>query len=265
MMDNFKPGDFSNPTLMNNQAELADEFMIKLAQAELSPEEQSEFEDILGGADEPGGEEEDPNAVDQEDAELPDIDTDASEMESISNLIPWDSFVIIFDPHYSKLLEETNGLPPAKAKAKSYYIYFSPENKRLEGVVNKRYIGGYGTKDLGEDFSFLKTLSEEGFAPEWKDLLLTDIDELPAVMNEKTKENLRESNDEVDENARKEEDVLDDDGQDPALNDPVESAEDAGPAPQGNVGDTSGLPMAAKVNDIKMRRQARNSILNELS
>lgn len=183
---------------------------------------------------------------------LPDMDTDTSEMEAIKSLIPWDSFSINFDPHYSKLLEETLGLPPTKAKAKSFYIYFAPENKRLEGVVNKRYIGGYGTKEeLGDDLSFIKELSAEGFSPEWKDKLLTDIDELPAVENSMVAEKLKEKTKE-DQPQEMESNEVTTPTPAPAK---APTQEVAPPTPVGKV-DTSTLPKAANVN-LVMRRMSR--------
>jgi hypothetical protein len=185
---------------------------------------------------------------------LPDMDTDDSEMEAIKSLIPWDSFSINFDPHYSKLLEETLGLPPTKAKAKSFYIYFAPENQRLEGVVNKRYIGGYGTKEkMGEDLTFIKELSEEGFSPEWKEKLLTSIDELPAVENSLVAEKLKEKSKEVTEE-QPTDGLAQNEVSTPA---PAKKTQEmAPPTPSGPKVDTSKLPTASS-KEVAMRRMSR--------
>jgi len=190
--------------------------------------------------------------------QLPDMDTDDSEMEAIKSLIPWDSFSINFDPHYSKLLEETLGLPPTKAKAKSFYIYFAPENQRLEGVVNKRYIGGYGTKEkMGEDLTFIKELSEEGFSPEWKEKILTSIDELPAVENSLVAEKLKEKTKEVTEKDDLQKNEVVTKKPDNTIKFPQKTQEVAGPTPSGPKVDTDDLQMAANLKNIVMKRMSR--------
>lgn len=247
----------------SNEWEIESDFLTRIAQTDVDPNKAQDFGGALQNADAPAENAPPADPIDgapaDEQGALPDLDTDMEEMDAIKELIPWDSFGIIFDPHYSKLLEETLGLPPAKAKAKSYYIYFSPENKRLEGVVNKRYIGGYGTKeDLGEDFAFLKTLSPEGFAPDWKEKLLTDIDEMPAVQNSAVTEDLREkakeSEEGEDDRINKEEVETDQEPADNTVKFP--SKEVAPPKPVGKV-DTNQMPLAAKVKDITLRRMSR--------
>ncbi len=246
---------------MTDELEIESEFY-RIAQTDLAPDEAKDFSAELDAPEETPVD----DAVDAEGA-LPTVDTDMEEMNAIKELVPWDSFGIIFDPHYAQVLTETLGLPPAKAKAKSFYIYFSPENKRLEGVVNKRYVGGYGTKEeLGEDFSFIKKLSPEGFAPDWKEKLLTNIDELPAVQNESTREKLREAGDEEE----KSEDIAEtDNGQakDNTVKFPAnkpEPSQTIAPQPVGNV-DTNQLPLAAKRNEVFMRRQSRMKEINNLT
>lgn len=227
---------------------------------------------------------------------LPDIDTDATEMQAVKDLIPWDSFVILMDPHYAKLLQDSLSLPEPKAKSKSFYIYFSPENKRVEGIVNKRYVGGYGQKEqLGEDLAYLKTLSAEGFSPDWKDKLLSDIDELPAVENSNIKEELREKQKESEEKAEKEEDeVMGEAPTDKIISDteaPEESSEAAAaegedeegqnqededlslpkkkkksppvakPEPVGKVDTTQ---LAASLKDVRLKRLARLNKINKM-
>jgi hypothetical protein len=254
---------------MNDELEIEGEFLRRIAQTDLTADEAKEFggamDDSVNQAPEESATAGDPIA--NENQELPNLDTDMDEMNAIKQLIPWDSFGIIFDPHYSKLLEETLGLPPAKAKAKSYYIYFSPENKRLEGVVNKRYIGGYGTKeDLGEDFAFIKQLSPEGFSPDWKEKLLTDIDELPAVENENVKEQLRDKADQSDQNEDQrieKEEVETETPADNTVQFPSKSNEVAPPQPVGKV-DTNQMPLAAKMHDITMRRMSRMKAFKSL-
>lgn len=246
---------------MNDELEIEGEFFKRMAQTDISTDEAKDFGGALEDAtDQPAMEEAtagDPTA--EEGSALPNLDTDMDEMKSIKNLIPWDSFGIIFDPHYSKLLEETLGLPPTKAKAKSYYIYFSPENKRLEGVVNKRYIGGYGTKeDLGEDFAFIKTLSPEGFSPDWKEKLLTDIDELPAVENENVKEELRQRAEDSEES---EDERIGEEGSKDQVDLPEAaptapaSSDVAPPQPVGKVNPSE--MAAAHLRDVTMRRMSR--------
>lgn len=236
----------------SNESEIEGDFLIRLAQTELNPDQAKDFSSILNDTSDT-----DPTSQGnpgEEDGPLPNLDQDMSEMDAIKELIPWDSFGIIFDPHYAKLLEETLGLPPAKSKAKSYYIYFSPENKRLEGVVNKRYIGGYGTKEeLGEDFSFLKTLSPEGFSPDWKEKLLTDIDEMPAVENSAVKEELRDKNKQEESNEVTTDKPADNTGKFPSKS---PSKEVAPPQPVGKV-DTNEMPLAASMKDIAIRRMSR--------
>jgi len=243
----------------SNELEIANGFY-RIAQTELAAEEAQDFGGALQDAAAPNDAEADQVApTDNPDIgnDLPSLDTDMDEMQAIKNLIPWDSFGIIFDTHYAKLLEESIGLPPTKAKAKSFFIYFSPENKRLEGVVNKRYIGGYGTKeDLGDDFSFLKTLSPEGFSPDWKEKLLTDIDEMPAVENSNMRESLREKAKESDED---EEVQIGDEVAKEGIDEVAQSegpGEMAPPTPVGNV-NTDELDMAARMRDIAMRRMSR--------
>jgi hypothetical protein len=247
---------------MNDELEIEGEFLRRIAQTDLTADEAKEFggamDDSVNQAPEESATAGDPLA--EENKELPNLDTDMDEMNAIKQLIPWDSFGIIFDPHYSKLLEETLGLPPAKAKAKSYYIYFSPENKRLEGVVNKRYIGGYGTKeDLGEDFAFIKTLSPEGFSPDWKEKLLTDIDELPAVENENVKEELRqkaEESDQGEDQRIEKEEVETETPADNTVQFPDKSKDVPAPQPVGKVNPDE-MPLAARMRDITMRRMSR--------
>ena len=231
---------------------MQDEFT-RTAQVALSPDEAAGVSDELGGGAEATPEAPAGGPQDAAGEALPDMDTDESEMEAIKTLLPWDSFSINFDPHYSKLLEETLGLPPAKAKAKSFYIYFAPENKRMEGVVNKRYIGGYGTKeDLGEDFAFIKSLSPEGFSPEWSDKLLTDIDELPAVENTMVADKLKEKSKEQSE--QEEPEQADNTVQFPAPK--KQTQEVAPPTPVGKA-EEGEMPLAAKMRDISMRRMSR--------
>jgi len=184
---------WKTPMPTNDERLLEIEFLKKFA-AEGDPEE--DVPALPDPAGEEGGDAERDldETLPEEDlgGELPNLDTDQAEMQAVKDLIPWDSFVIIFDPHYAKVLQDELTLPEPKAKSKSFYIYYSPENKRIEGIVNKRYVGGFGEKEeLGEDFEFLKSLSPEGFPPDWKDKLLTNIDELPAVENSKVKEELK--------------------------------------------------------------------------
>jgi hypothetical protein len=203
---------------------------------------------------------------------LPSIDTDEAEMEAVKELIPWDSFVILFDPHYAKLLQDSLQLPEPKAKSKSFYIYFSPENKRVEGIVNKRYVGGYNQKEvLGEDFSFLKSLSAEGFPGDWKEKLLCDIDELPAVENSKVKDELRkkqEDKEEAEEEGGEAEPSLEAPAETPEAPEGEEGAKAKAPTqevpPPPSVGkvDTKGL---ASINQFKMRKFARNSKMNKIA
>ncbi len=229
--------------------------LTRTAQVALSDSEAAGADEALATADDATPEEPLGGPQDAAGQALPDMDTDQSEMEAIKSLIPWDSFSINFDPHYSKLLEEKLGLPPTKAKAKSFYIYFAPENQRLEGVVNKRYIGGFGTKEkMGEDLTFIKELSEEGFSPEWKEKLLTSIDTMPAVENsavaEKLKEKAEEVTDEVADDGLAQNEVTT-----PAPAKPTQ--EMAPPTPSGPKVDTNDLQMAAKLNDIVMKRMSR--------
>ena len=254
----------------SNEKELASLFykemqddarLTRTAQVALDANEAAGAEEALATADDATPETPEGGPMDAGGEALPAMDTDESEMEAIKSLIPWDSFSINFDPHYSKLLEETLGLPPAKAKAKSFYIYFAPENKRLEGVVNKRYIGGYGTKeDLGEDLTFIKELSEEGFSPEWKDKLLTDIDELPAVENSMVAEKLKEKTKELTEGEEEEdkgEEGVNIPTQDNSVKFPAKTQEVAGPTPSGPKVDTNDLALAAKRNEVAMKRMSR--------
>ena len=231
---------------------MQEEEFTRTAQVALSPDEAAGVSDELGGGAEATPEAPAGGPQDAAGEALPDMDTDESEMEAIKTLLPWDSFSINFDPHYSKLLEETLGLPPAKAKAKSFYIYFAPENKRMEGVVNKRYIGGYGTKeDLGEDFAFIKSLSPEGFSPEWSEKLLTDSDELPAVENTMVADKLKEKSKEVSE---EEPEQADNTVQLPSPK--KQTQEVAPPTPVGKA-EPEQMPLAAKMRDISMRRMSR--------
>jgi hypothetical protein len=193
-------------TFMSNDEQILEMEFLKKFAAEGDVDQTTAEEDPIDLPDPEDSEEENnlDETLPEEDAgaELPDMDSDQAEMQMVKDLIPWDSFVIIFDPHYAKTLQDNLSLPEPKSKSKSFYIYFSPENKRLEGIVNKRYVGGFGEKEsLGEDFEFLKSLSPEGFPPDWKDKLLTDIDEMPAVENSKVKEELKMKQQEEEEDA----------------------------------------------------------------
>lgn len=235
--------------------EMQEESIVRTAQVSLGDDQAAQAQDALATADDATPEEPFGGPQDAAGQALPDMDTDESEMQAIKSLIPWDSFSISFDPHYSKVLEETLGLPPTKAKAKSFYIYFAPENKRLEGVVNKRYIGGYGTKEkMGDDLTFIKELSEEGFSPEWKEKLLTDIDELPAVENSMVADKLREKAKEVAEEPEQDELASNEVSTQPSKKPTQEMAP---PNPSGPKVDPSELNMAAGVQDISMRRMSR--------
>ena len=243
---------------------LADERnLTRTAQVALGPDETAEATNALDANMDATPETPAGGPQDAAGQELPDLDTDESEMDAIKTLLPWDSFSIIFDPHYSGLLEETLQLPPAKAKAKSFYIYFAPENKRLEGVVNKRYIGGYGTKEeMGEDFEFIKGLSPEGFSPEWREKLLTPIDELPAVENTMVAEKLREKSKQSSEEAN----------QESVETPPAPPAPEGGPAAAPSVAPPTPvgkacpgqMPAAAKWKEMTMRRMSRLKMLKSI-
>lgn len=249
----------------SNEKELANLFFKEMqeeavftrtAQTALDTNEAAGAEQALATADDAPPEEPLGGPQDAAGEALPDMDTDASEMEAIKSLIPWDSFSIGFDAHYAALLEKTLDLPPMKAKAKSFYIYFAPENKRLEGVVNKKYIGGYGTKEkMGEDLTFIKSLSEEGFSPEWKDKLLTSIDELPAVENSMVADKLKEKTKEVTENEGENQNEVTTPAPAPKpAGGPTQ--EMAPPTPSGPKVNTNNLPTAV-TKEIAMRRMSR--------
>lgn len=251
--------------ISSNDREIADAFfkemqgdsLVRVAQVDLNQSEGAQAAEALGTTEDAPVEEPAGGPQDAAGQALPDMDTDSSEMEAIKSLLPWDSFSISFDPHYAKVLEETLGLPPTKAKAKSFYIYFAPENKRLEGVVNKRYIGGYGTKEeMGEDLTFIKSLSEEGFSPEWKEKLLTDIDELPAVENSMVADKLREKAKEVTDKETSQDQLSSNEveTQTPAKS---PTQEVAPPTPSGPKVNPNELEMAAGSKDIAMRRMSR--------
>ncbi len=256
-MSEFKPGQYSN--LPNNyEDEIANNFLMALAQ----PQDDT-LEDILN-QDDGGGEGNLDAQMDGEEA-LPDIDTDQAETEAIGNLIKWDKFVILFDPHYANKMEEDNQLPEPKAKAKSFMLYYEPENKRVEGVVNKKYVGGYKTKEeLGEDLTFLKSLSEEGFSPDWKEKLFRDIDELPMIENENLKSKVEEKGDKIEEEEEKkaedEEKLVDGDEE----NNQRGTDEKEGPSgqelpppsPVGSV-ETSQQPRPASRKELTIRRLSR--------
>lgn len=238
--------------------EANDRALTRLAQTAVSQDEAAAADNALATTEDATPEAPAGGPQDAAGETLPPMDTDTDEMEAIKTLLPWDSFSIDFDPHYSKFLEEQTGLPPMKAKAKSFYIYFAPENKRLEGVVNKRYIGGYGTKEeLGEDFAFIKTLSPEGFSPEWKEKLLTDIDELSAVENPAVVDKLREKTKEKTENPENNSEELGKEiDKENTVQFPQKSQEVAPPQPVGKV-NTNELPLAAKEKSMVMRRMSR--------
>jgi len=226
----------------------------------------------LGGPDsEAGGLDLDetlaPGEPDGGESGLPSVDTDAAEMQAVKDLIPWDSFVIILDPHYAKLLEDTLQLPQPKAMNKSFYIYFSPEGKRVEGIVNKRYVGGYNQKEkLGEEFEFLKSLSPEGFPGDWKEKLLHDIDELPAVENTKVKEELRKKYEDKEEDEEKEKKEAPKPEETPEPEAPAGGeakapSQKVPPPPSVGKVPTTGL---AALKEISMRRFARLNKINKI-
>jgi len=187
---------------ISSEKNIEQDFFRRLAQSIPEIEDAEEIDNPSAGVDD---EDVDPDALDEtldpgapgngEDA-LPDIDTDMAEMQAVKDLIPWDSFSILQDQHYAKLLVDTVSLPEPKAKSKSFYIYYDPEMKRVDGILNKRLVGGYAEKEkLGDDLAFLKQLSPEGFPPEWKEKILMDIDEVPPVENSQIREKIREQQD----------------------------------------------------------------------
>jgi len=241
---------------------------------------EGEVDPMLGGGEVPdtvGGEVQgegnpldeklDPSLPDEDESALPEMDADMAEKQAVKDLIPWDSFVILFDPHYAKTLQDSLQLPEPKAKSKSFYIYYAPENMRIEGIINKRYVGGYGQKEtLGEDFEFMKKQSPEGFPPDWKEKAMSEIDELPAIENSKVKEELRKESEDVEE---EEEDVVNEEADVADLEEGEEkedntvkfpgkkkTQEQAKPKPSGNV-DTAELPLAANIKELHFRRFAR--------
>lgn len=210
----------------------------------------------------------DPGAPGNGEDNLPDIDTDMAEMQAVKELIPWDSFSILQDQHYAKLLVDTLSLPDPKAKAKSFYIYYDPELKRIDGIVNKRLVGGYAEKEkLGDDLSFLKTLSPEGFPPEWKDKLLRDIDEVPSVENSQIRDKVREQQEiteekEDDKEANKEEEQIQKTGEESAMpaQPQAQTQELPKPEPVGKMP----AGQAADLNRFYMRKLSRLESLKNI-
>jgi len=248
-----------------SESELESNLIFQMAQLE----EDESLNDILDSLPEEEGSKDkiDPSLNPESEENLPDMDADMEEAQAVKDLIPWDSFVIIFDPHYSQLLTDTLSLPEPKAKAKSFYIYFSPENKRLEGILNKRYIGGYDEKEkLGDDFEFIKSLSPEGFPAEWKKKILTDIDESPAVENQDIKEELEkkepEEEETVEETDVEETDVEETDVEETEAK-KKQSKEMPPPAPVGKV-DTINMASNDRNKHLLLRRFSRLKEINNL-
>ena len=219
-----------------------------------------EIIDALPPADEEGDEKDkiDPSAPEGSEATLPTMDSDMTEAQAIKDLIPWDNIIIKDDMHYAETLMK-KGLPKEKAKAKSFFLCFETETeiKRIEGTLNKHYIGGYGTKEkLGEDLEFMKRVSEKGFAPAWKEKLLSNIDELPAVENEAVKEALEDKNKKMDEEKSSEELEEPKAEEDNAIKFPEKTQELPKPEPVGKA-DESEMPLAASLRDKTMRRMSR--------
>jgi hypothetical protein len=239
-----------------NEQELANNFFkILRAQETLSQDEAKEIEKALN--------EPTPEAKDDETPESSIADYDSEEAKAVKDLIPWDSFSIIFDPHYSKKLEEENQLPPMKAKSKSYYIYYTKENKRIEGIVNKKYVGGYGTKeDMGEDLSFIKSLSEQGFPPDWEDKILVDIDKPSITEDPRLMEKVKPTEEDTQEN---EKEIPEENNE--QINEPEESEttpkkpEPEVPQPIGKV-DTSNIPKTSRLQDLYIKRLSRLKEIN---
>ena len=230
--------------------------------------------DAMGGAVEgeagnPLDEKLDPSLPDDQEDALPDMDTDLQEKQAVKDLIPWDNFVIIFDPHYAQSLQDAQQLPEPKAKSKSFYLYYAPENKRIEGIVNRRLVGGYGQKEkLGDDFEFLKKLSPEGFPPDWKEKLFTDIDQLPAVENSKVKEELSKEQDEEEEKPEEEaeqkpEEKPEEEAPAPGAAPKKKTQELPKPKPAGKVAPNE-VPLAATINQLRFKRFARLQKLKNL-
>jgi hypothetical protein len=243
----------------NSEKELMDEF-VRIVRA-AGEDENAKIEEALKGAGAPEGDagadnpfekKEDPEDV----GAIPPIDEppmETPEEEAFKELIPWDKFVIIFDPHYAKKMEEENQLSKIKAKAKSYYLYYPDENQRIEGIVNKRYVGGYDTKEnLGEDLEFLKTLSDAGFPPDWSDKILKDIDVAPTVEDEEIKEEVKPDEQDIEE---KKEEPLEVEEKEEAPKKPEEALKPKAPEP--NIPEPVG---EVNTNDLKAARLAEKAM-----
>jgi hypothetical protein len=252
-----------------NESELESNFIIALA----AEDEAGSIDDIIDALPDEGADED----ADQPDAAIGDLDlgteedglgaagTDTMEAQAIKDLIPWDKIVIRDDPHYAETLRDENGLPDPKAMAKSFYMLFIPDNKRVEGVINKNYIGGYGEKEeLQKDLDFLKRVSPEGFAPEWKEKILSKIDELPAVENKAVKDALEKKKEESEEKVEKPEEETEK-PEDNTVKFPEKKApEVAKPEPVGSA-DSGELDLAASESKrILMRRVSRMKLLHTI-
>jgi len=246
-----------------SESEIQANLIYQMAQME----EEKDIDDIIADLpDEDAGQDKiDPSLDPESEANLPEMDADMEEAQAVKDLIPWDSFVIIFDPHYSQLLTDTLSLPEPKAKAKSFYIYFAPENKRLEGILNKRYIGGYDEKEkLGDDFDFIKSLSPEGFPAEWKQKILTEIDEAPVVENQDIKEELTKDEPETEDIEETEEtEVETPEGDEEKKTEKKQTKEIPPPAPVGKI-DTVNMAASEKKKGLSIRRFSRLKEINNL-
>jgi len=267
----------------NNEKELENNFILQYAATMESPDDMGESGsgvsekdmkdagDILSKVSEdaespPEGEE----SKENDDSGLFGEKTDSAqaEIEASEDVIPWLKFKIILDTRY---LEEVKNSYAGqlddeeiqkKAEAQSYYIRCAQGNKRVEGIWNRKLIGGYGTKEkLGEDLNWMKKMTvaegqnpetSKGFPKAESGDILKDMEE-PVVATDEVKKEIEQQSGAGAEEANKQDTTQ-------AVN---PTPEPSIPQPVGKAS-TEEISAAANVKELEKRRILRAELLKKI-
>jgi hypothetical protein len=257
----------------------SDDDMGEVGAGKVSEDDMKAAGDILSqvssdGEDAPAGEE--TKEADEEGLFDKKPDAALEEIEASKDVIPWMKFKIILDPRYLEEVKQSYAGQlddeeiQKKAEAQSYYIRCAEGNKRVEGIWNRKLIGGYGTKEkLGDDLQWMKKMTvDEGAAPdsspgfpraEVKDIL-KDMEE-PVTVTEKTKKNVEQEQEvEQPDEALESEKAAESVAANMAATAPNSPSI---PEPVGQASQSE-MSMAASIKEIQKRRILRAKLIKNL-